>query len=76
MTARTGRFPARTLRPDWEAIGSDEETSDDDISPAAAGDIFSALVLDLLFLGKVSAREACLLCYWAHLSGAPDKVGK
>ena len=76
MTARTGRFPARTLRPDWEAVGSDEETSDDDISPAAAGDIFSALVLDLLFLGKVSAREACLLCYWAHLSGAPDKVGK
>ena len=76
MTARTGRFPARTLRPDWEAVGSDEETSDDDLSPAAAGDIFSALVLDLLFLGKVSAREACLLCYWAHRSGAPDKVGK
>ena len=73
-TVRTGRFPARPLRPDWE--GSDGETSGDEVSAESSGEIFSSYVLDLLYKGRISAKDACLLCYWAHLSGAPDRVGK
>ena len=73
---RTGRFPARPLRPDWQATGSDEETSDDEVSAESAGEIFSSYVLDLLYKGKISAKDACLVFYWAHLSGAPDRVGQ
>ena len=61
---RTGRFPARLLRPDWQATGSDEETSDDEVSAESAGEILSSYVLDLLYKGKISAKDACLVFYW------------
>ena len=41
-----------------------------------AGKHLVNLVLDLVYVGKLSAKDACLLCYWAHRAGATERVGR
>ena len=76
---RAARLPARPTglvsnRP-WED-NSDQPSDDEGPWGEAAGDIFANFVLDLQYQGKVSAKYACLLCYWAHRAGAPEAVGR
>ena len=76
---RAARLPARPTglvsnRP-WED-NSDQPSDDEGPWGEEAGDIFANFVLDLQYQGKVSAKYACLLCYWAHRAGAPEAVGR
>eukprot|EP00972_Heterocapsa_arctica_P062347 9190396-Heterocapsa_arctica.AAC.1 len=77
---RSGRHPTKRSnlfdqRP-WEREGSDDESSVNEPSGDEAGDIYVGYLLDLLYKGKISAKDACHLCYWAHLSGASSQVGR
>jgi len=80
MAARGyARTPARPLelgQSPWEAGCDGEDDCDDPASDEDPSGVFVSLVLDLLFAGKISARTVCLLCYWAHLAGASERVGR
>eukprot|EP00972_Heterocapsa_arctica_P024942 3676491-Heterocapsa_arctica.AAC.2 len=59
----------------WDREGSDDESSGDDPGGEEAGDIYVGYLLDLLYTGVISAKDACQLCYRAHKSGAAPNVG-
>ena len=61
----------------WELDDSGESSDEDYPWGEEAADVFVNYVLDLVHTGKkVSAKDGCLLCCWAHRAGADDKVGK
>ena len=80
MAPRRARLPSKPDLPllePWHAW-DDSDQSDDGDAPwdEEAGGVFVNMVLDLQYKGKLSAKDVCLLCFWAHRSGAPAKVGE
>ena len=56
----------------WEV--SSEEDCDLDRKGADAGNAFVEFCLEQLYMGKISAKAMCTLCFWASRAGAAGKV--
>jgi hypothetical protein len=60
----------------WEAERG-EPADSDEVEPddgAESGDIMAQLLLSMLFNGKMSAKNVCIVSYWAQKKGAQGKV--
>ena len=55
---------------------SDEEPDFHNFTGEDAAHFFIELIMMQVWAGKMSAKTACLLCFWASKAGASDPIGK
>lgn len=55
-------------------LGEEGYDPEDDVEPTP-GEEFMMALTDLLLFGKISNKDVCTLCYWAHKAGIAEAEG-
>lgn len=60
--------------PERESSSEDLDSEDQEYTPEESGESFVQFVMPMYFSGSVSAKHACVLCWWAGKAGARGLV--
>ena len=61
---------------EWASDSDDEGPSFDQMTPELAGEYLYEQIVSLKLAGTISAKSACLLCFWASRAGVAGPVAK